>query len=136
MPAQPVVEVPFLELLADVVGGDVLRPRRPSDLPGDEDGPHGFVREFDESTLHERDDRRVIPVGRNRHLEVRPRRLIVGGTCCVIRCSFPAALFRSHRLSGARDAPRHPLVGATDTTETHPVNLCANSDTFVNPLTL
>jgi hypothetical protein len=87
VPAQPVVEVPFLELLADVVGGDVLRPRRPSDLPGDEDGAHGLVREFDESTLHEGDDRRVIPVGRNRHLEVRPRRLTVGGSSCLMRCS-------------------------------------------------
>jgi len=136
VPAQPVVEVPFLELLADVVAGDVLRPRRPPDLVVDEDGAHGLVREFDESTLHERDDRRVIPVGRNRHLEVRPRRLLVGGSSCVIRCSCLAALFRSHRLSGARDAPRHPLAGAPDTTETHPVNLCANSDTFVNPLSL
>jgi len=111
VPAQPGVKVPLLELLADVVGGDVLRPRRPPDLPGDEDGPHGFVRELDESTLHERDDRRVIPVGRNRHLKVRPRRLTVGSTCCVMRCSCLAALFRSHRLSGTRDAPRHPSRG-------------------------
>jgi hypothetical protein len=48
--------MPFLGLLADVVGRDVLRPRRPPDLPGDEDGIHGLVREFDESTFHEDDD--------------------------------------------------------------------------------
>ena len=120
MPAQPVVEVRLPELLADVGGGDVLRPRRPPDLPGDEDGAHGLVRELDESTLHERNDRRVIPVGRNRHLEVRPRRLTVGGSSCVIRCLCLVVWFRSHRLSGASDAPRHPLAGATDTTETPP----------------
>jgi len=89
------------------------------------------VREFDESTLHEGDDRRVIPVGRNRHLEVSPRRLTVGGSSCLMRCSWLVASFRSHRLSGARDVPRYPLVGATDTTETHPFTLCANSDTSV-----
>jgi len=33
VPAQPVVEVPFLELLADAVGRNVLRPRRLPDLP-------------------------------------------------------------------------------------------------------
>jgi len=78
VPAQPVVEVPLLELLADVVAGDVLRPRRPPDLPGDKDGAHGLVRALDECTLHERDDRRTIAVGWDRHLEVRPRRLTVG----------------------------------------------------------
>lgn len=35
MLAQPVVEVPFLKLLADGVAGDVLRPRRPPDLPAE-----------------------------------------------------------------------------------------------------
>lgn len=86
VPAQSVVEVPFLELLADVVVGcNVLRPRRPSDLPGDEDGAHGLVREFDESTLHEGNDRRVISVGRDHHLKICPRRMAVRGTCRLMR---------------------------------------------------
>ncbi len=100
------------------------------------DGTYGLVCELDESTLHERDDRRVIPVSRDRHLEVRPRRLIVGSGYCVIRCSCLAASFRSHRLSGARVAPRHPLAGAIDTTKTHPLNLCVNSDMSEVPLPL
>jgi len=41
LPAQPVVELPFLELLADVVGRNVLGPRQPPDLAGNEDGAHG-----------------------------------------------------------------------------------------------
>ena len=37
VPAQPDVEVPLLELLADVVDGDVLRAVRPPHLVGDDD---------------------------------------------------------------------------------------------------
>jgi len=74
-PANPAVEVPLLELLADVVDGDVLRAFRPPHLLGDDDGPHLFVSQFDEDTLHERDERRVVPIARDRHLEVRPRSL-------------------------------------------------------------
>jgi hypothetical protein len=39
---------------------------------------HGLVRELDESTLHEGSERRVSPVGRNRHVEVRSWRLPLG----------------------------------------------------------
>ena len=46
-----------------------VRDDRPN-CRGDEDGAHGLVRELDESTLHERDDRHVIPADRDRHLEV------------------------------------------------------------------
>lgn len=62
MAPHPVVEVPPLELLADVAAGDVLRSRRPSDLVGDEDDVHGLVCDLDESTLHECDDRQVLQV--------------------------------------------------------------------------
>ena len=54
------VEVQLLELLADVVDGDLLRAFRPPDLVGDDDCSHVLVRQFDEGTFHERDVRRVI----------------------------------------------------------------------------
>lgn len=78
VPAQPVIEVPLLEPLADVVDGDVLRPLRSPYLLRNEYRAHGLVRELDEGTLHECDDRRVIPVGWNRQLEIRPRGLPLG----------------------------------------------------------
>ena len=70
VPAQPGVEVSLLELLADIVDGDVLRAVRPLDLVGDDDCSHVLVRQLDEGTLHERDERRVIAAVRDRHLKV------------------------------------------------------------------
>ncbi len=51
-----------LELRADVVADAVLRPHRTPNLPGDEDGAH-IVRDIAEGARHERNGRRVIPVG-------------------------------------------------------------------------
>ncbi|QRV17458.1 hypothetical protein JMJ58_21115 (plasmid) [Haloterrigena salifodinae] len=57
MPAQPSVEVPLLELLADVVDGDVLRAFRPPDLVSDDDSSYVLVGQFNEGTLYERASR-------------------------------------------------------------------------------
>jgi len=48
VPAQPGVEVPLLELLADVVDGDVLRAVRPLDLVGDDNCSRVLVCEYAE----------------------------------------------------------------------------------------
>ena len=91
--------------LADVVDGDVLRAVRPPHLVGDNDCSYVLVRQFDEGTLHEHDEQRVIAFVRDRHLEVRPRRLAAGVGCRVIRrvdlsCSIGASVVAVQRISG------------------------------------
>jgi len=70
------------------------------------------VSQFDEDTLHERDERRVIPVARDRHLEVRPRSLpvgvVVGCTVCVWVVRSEAIVYRGHVMRPP------PWRGATD----------------------
>jgi len=111
VPAKPAVEVPLLKLIADVVDGDVLRAFRPPRLVGDDDTSHVLVIQLDEGTLHERHDRRVIAVVRDRHLEVRPRGLTVGFGCRSMLWPILVDLFRSHSLKSARDTPLHPSRG-------------------------
>jgi len=86
-------------------------------LVGDDDTSHVLVIQLDEGTLHERHDRRVIAVVRDRHLEVRPRGLTVGFGCRSMLWPILVDLFRSHSLKSARDTPLHPLEGAIDTSD-------------------
>lgn len=64
----------FLERLADVIDGDELRSIHFPHVRGAVLGTHVLVRQRDEDTLDERDDRRTAPVVRDVKAEVRPRR--------------------------------------------------------------
>lgn len=53
VPAKPLVEIPLLEPLADVVGGDVLRPLYARNARRNDLGSDVFVGEFNERALDE-----------------------------------------------------------------------------------
>jgi hypothetical protein len=111
VPTQPIVEVPLLELLADVVAGDVLRPRRPPDPAGDEDGAHGLVRELDESILHERDDRHSL-AGQESDVRTVSEAWFAHDTHISVEqfvCSLPVAYFQFHTHDRSGGSTRYEM---------------------------
>jgi len=73
VPAETFVEIPLLELLADVVDGDEMRPLYSRNAHRDELGTDLFVGELDECALDKRDDSSRTSAVRERQFEIRPR---------------------------------------------------------------